>query len=75
MKAAAIVCRNDNYGGNLHRRAQLCLDNLSAVFDRVYVVDWKSVNNITLLESMNYKKDNIIDIKDAKIRKIAEYMK
>ena len=39
MKAAAIVCRNDNYGGNLHRRAQLCLDNLSAVFDRVYVVD------------------------------------
>jgi hypothetical protein len=66
MKAAVIVCRDDNYGGNLHRRAQLCLDNLSAVFDRVYVVDWKSVNNITLLESMNYKKDNIIDIKITK---------
>lgn len=66
MKAAAIVCRNDNYGGNLHHRAKLCLNNLSTVFDKVYVVDWKSVNNITLLESMNYKKDNVIDIKITK---------
>ena len=63
MKAAVLVCRNDNYGGNLHRRARLCLDNLSNIFDVLYVVDWKSVNNVTLLEAMNYKKPNIVDIK------------
>lgn len=63
MKAAVIVCRNDNYGGNLHCRAKICLDNLSTVFDCIYLVDWKSVNDISLLEAMDYRKTNIKNIK------------
>lgn len=66
MKAAVIVSRNDNYGGNLHNRARICLDNLSSVFDAVVVVDWKCVNNISLLEAMKYYKSNVYNIKITK---------
>jgi hypothetical protein len=62
-KAAVIVCRDDNYGGNLHHRARLCIDSLLTVFDKIYYVDWKCVNGVSLLESANIKNDNIIEVK------------
>lgn len=63
MKAAVIVTRNDNYGGNQHYRTKMCLDNLSKVFDYIFVVDWKCVDDVSLLESMKYKRSNVVDIK------------
>jgi len=65
-KAAIIVCRDDNYGDNLHHRAKICLTNLTQVFDKVYVVDWKCVNNISLVEAININNPNIINIKVTK---------
>jgi len=63
MKAAVIVCRNDNYGDNLHHWARLCLDNLTAVFDTVFIVDWKCVQNTSLIEALDYKSKNVVNIK------------
>jgi hypothetical protein len=37
-----VIGRNDNYGGNLHHRAILCLNNLINNFDEVIYVDWVS---------------------------------
>tara|TARA_R100000908_G_scaffold48267_1_gene23993 strand:+ start:1803 stop:2621 length:819 start_codon:yes stop_codon:yes gene_type:complete len=59
MKTAAVVVgRNDNYGENLHHRAKLCMDNLTSKFDKVFYVDWKTLE-VTLIEACGIKKDNI----------------
>ena len=59
MKTAAVVIgRNDNYGENLHHRAKLCMDNLASKFDKVFYVDWKTLDK-TLLDASEIKKDNI----------------
>jgi hypothetical protein len=63
MKAAVIVCRNDNYGDNLHHRARLCLNNLCEVFDKIYVVDWKCVDGISLVEACGIVSPKIENIK------------
>jgi hypothetical protein len=64
--AAVILCRDDNYGGNLHHRARLCFEHLLNVFDFIYYVDWKSVNDVSLLESANINHSRIIEIKITK---------
>lgn len=67
MKSAAvIVCRDDNYGGNLHHRARLCVKNLLTVFNKIYYVDWKCVDNTSLFESAGIKDENIVEIKITK---------
>jgi len=55
MKAAIVVGRDDNYGENLHHRANLCLKNLVMVFDKVFYIDWKTIDNKTLPESIGLK--------------------
>jgi hypothetical protein len=57
MKLSAIVvCRNDNYGGDLASRATYCLNSLIDTFDEVILIDWNSPNNHPLLWDI---KDNI----------------
>jgi hypothetical protein len=63
MKAAVIVCRNDNYGDNLHHRARLCLNNLCQIFDKIYVVDWKCVDGRSLVEACDITSPKIKNIK------------
>ena len=40
--SAAVIGRNDNYGGRLNERATYCLNTLLDTFDEVVYVDWNS---------------------------------
>ena len=51
-KCAVIVSRNDDYGGDLIHRATLCLNNLLQTFDAIFYVDWKCINDKSLIESL-----------------------
>jgi hypothetical protein len=51
-KCAVIVSRNDNYGGDLIHRATLCLNNLLQTFNAIFYVDWKCVNDKSLIEEL-----------------------
>jgi len=45
MKSSVILSsRNDNYGGNLHKRTTMSLTSLIETHDEVVFVDWKTVN-------------------------------
>lgn len=57
-KAAVVVGRDDNYGENLHHRARLCMGDLTSQFDRVFYIDWKTLNK-TLIESSGIVNDKI----------------
>ena len=48
--AAAIVSRNDNYGGNLRERAAYALSSAMATSDKVLYVDWASPSTDLLHE-------------------------
>ena len=41
-KTAILTSKNDNYGGNLHHRATMCLTSLIEHHDEVIFVDWKT---------------------------------
>lgn len=56
--AAVVIGRNDNYGENLHHRARLCMANLTSQFDRVFYVDWKTLDK-TLIEASDIVNDKI----------------
>lgn len=60
-KCAVIVSRNDNYGDNLIHRANLCLNQLSTIFDHIIYVDWKS-KNIPLTKEIYNLPSNITTI-------------
>lgn len=57
-KAAVVIGRNDNYGENLHHRARLCMGNLIEQFNKIYYVDWKTIDK-TLLEASDIVNDKI----------------
>lgn len=40
--SAVIISRNDNYGGELNKRATYCLNTMLDTFDEVIYVDWNS---------------------------------
>lgn len=43
-KSVILTSRNDNYGGNLHKRTTMALKSLIENHDEVIFVDWKTVN-------------------------------
>lgn len=74
--AAVVVGRNDNYGENLHHRAKLCMSNLAEQFDRVFYVDWKTIDK-TLIEAsgIDSSKINTISITEDIIKsKFPDYI-
>jgi hypothetical protein len=42
---AVVICRNDNYGGNLKERAIYSLNSAIDTYDEVIYVDWNSPTN------------------------------
>lgn len=56
--AAVVIGRNDNYGENLHHRARLCMANLTSQFDKVFYVDWKTLD-VNLIEASGIVDDKI----------------
>lgn len=63
---AVIVCRNDNYGGNLTHRAHHSLTTLCNQFDEVIYVDWKSPGGASLLDNNTLLPSNLKHIKITK---------
>jgi hypothetical protein len=50
--SAAVIARNDGYGGNLIQRSTYCLNSLIHTFDEVVFCDWNSPNNRTLIDEI-----------------------
>ena len=52
---AVVICRNDNYGGNLKERAIYSLNSAIDTYDEVIYIDWNSPTQSLLYEI----KDNL----------------
>lgn len=69
MISAVIVSRDDNYGGNLHHRATLCLKNMVDFYDEVIYVDWKPFNNVSLFDRIKHNLPTSGKIKHIRVEK------
>jgi len=54
---AAVVAKNDDYGGNLIERATYALNSMLKSFDEVFYVDWGS-EGISLIEELKHDLSN-----------------
>jgi hypothetical protein len=53
MKTSVILTsRDDNYGGNLHRRSSMSITSLIENHDEVIFVDWKTKNGEGLISKI-----------------------
>jgi len=50
--SAVIISRNDNYGGELNKRATYCLNTMLDTFDEVIYVDWNSPDGRPLTDDL-----------------------
>lgn len=69
--SAVIVSRNDNYGDNLHHRAKLVLTDALSKYDEVVYIDWKPVNDISLIDAIKKEIPHANKLKHIKIDKSA----
>ena len=53
-KTAILTSKNDNYGGNLHHRATMCLTSLIENHDEVIFVDWKTKDNNSIINNIKH---------------------
>jgi len=53
-KTVVLTSRNDNYGGNLHKRTTMALTSLIEHHDEVIFVDWKTVNGEGVISSIKH---------------------
>ena len=51
-KTSILTSRNDNYGGNLHHRALMCLTSLIETHDEVIFVDWRTKDGNGIIENI-----------------------
>jgi len=77
---AVIVGRNDNYGGDLVKRAAFCFEQLLAyTVDEIIYVDWNTINGVSLLDKVKSSCIGIIScdkIKEYRVTPdiIAQYL-
>jgi hypothetical protein len=53
-KTVILTSRNDNYGGNLHKRTTMALTSLIEHHDEVIFVDWKTVNGEGVISNIKH---------------------
>ena len=53
-KSVILTSRNDNYGGNLHKRTTMALKSLIENHDEVIFVDWKTVNGEGVISNIKH---------------------
>jgi hypothetical protein len=53
-KTVVLTSRNDNYGGNLHKRTTMALTSLIEHHDEVIFVDWKTVNGEGVISNIKH---------------------
>jgi hypothetical protein len=54
-KSVILTSRNDNYGGNLHKRTTMALLSLIENHDEVIFVDWKTKNGEGVISNIKHK--------------------
>jgi hypothetical protein len=62
-KSVILASRNDNYGGNLHKRTTMALTSLIEHHDEVIFVDWKTKNGEGVISNI---KNNLPHTKKLK---------
>ena len=53
-KSVILTSRNDNYGGNLHKRTTMSLLSLIENHDEVIFVDWKTKNGEGVISNIKH---------------------
>jgi hypothetical protein len=53
-KTVVLTSRNDDYGGNLHKRTTMSLTSLIEHHDEVIFVDWKTVNGEGVISNIKH---------------------
>ena len=53
-KSVILTSRNDNYGGNLHKRTTMALKSLIENHDEVIFVDWKTVDGEGVISNIKH---------------------
>ena len=53
-KSVILASRNDNYGGNLHKRTTMALTSLIDHHDEVIFVDWKTKNGEGVISNIKH---------------------
>jgi hypothetical protein len=53
-KSVILTSRNDDYGGNLHKRTTMALTSLIEHHDEVIFVDWKTVNGEGVISNIKH---------------------
>ncbi len=70
MKTTAILTsKNDNYGGNLHHRATMCLTSLIEHHDEVIFVDWKTKDNNSIINNIKHNLPHQKKLKSIQVPK------
>lgn len=70
MKTTAILTsKNDNYGGNLHHRAIMCLTSLIENHDEVIFVDWRTKDNNSIIKNIKHKLPHTKKLKSIQVSK------
>lgn len=70
MKSSVILSsRNDNYGGNLHKRTTMALTSLIEHHDEVIFVDWKTVNGEGVISNIKHNLPHTGKLKAVQVSK------
>lgn len=68
-KTAILTSKNDNYGGNLHHRATMCLTSLIEHHDEVIFVDWKTKNGDSIIKNIKHNLPHQKKLKSIEVPK------
>lgn len=70
MKSSVVLSsRNDNYGGNLHKRTTMALTSLIENHDEVIFVDWKTVNGEGVISNIKHNLPHTGKLKHIQVPK------
>lgn len=68
-KSVILSSRNDNYGGNLHKRTTMALASLIEHHDEVVFVDWKIKNGEGVISSIKHDLPHTKKLKHIQVSK------
>ena len=72
-KSVILTSRNDNYGGNLHKRTTMALSSLIENNDEVIFVDWKTKNREGVISNIKHNLPQTGKLKHVQVPK--EFLK
>jgi hypothetical protein len=72
-KTVVLTSRNDNYGGNLHKRTTMALTSLIENHDEIIFVDWKTKNGEGIISNIKHNLPHTNKLKHVQVSK--EFLK